>query len=150
MATRATFDSALRATSFAKQVARRVAAMFSSSSVREHRRKLLEHFRRVAQIGRYASIKFFARLKTGNLRQHASLLLLTAGAVLSLYVGGTYFWMFHQQRELMHEWRVQNNAPASTISTEARLTRLVIPKIKLDAVILDDLSHRSLTLGPGH
>lgn len=125
--------------------------MFSSGSFRERRRRLLEPFASIAQIGRNTLTNFVARLRTANLRQHASVIFLTAGAVLSLYVGGTYFWTFHQQRELMQEWRAQNStARASSSAKETRLIRLVIPKIKLDAVILDDLSHRSLTLGPGH
>lgn len=87
-------------------------------------------------------------------RQHGSRLLLLAGLVLCTYVGGSYLWMYSQQHKLQHEWQVQNQARPTDAqgarATDNGLTRLVIPKIDLDAIVLEGTSHRSLLLGPGH
>jgi LPXTG-site transpeptidase (sortase) family protein len=85
-----------------------------------------------------------------GIRQYFAVLLISLGALLSLYVGGTYLWMYQQQRELMHEWQTQNAAVSLSTARVGGLTRISIPKIKLDAVILEGTSHKSLTLGPAH
>lgn len=86
-------------------------------------------------------------------RQRGSRLLLVIGLILCSYVGGSYLWMYGQQRKLLHEWQAQNQNPTSTHgakSTENGLIRLVIPKIDLEAIVTEGTSHRSLLLGPGH
>ena len=85
-------------------------------------------------------------------KQYFGALLISLGILLSAYVGGTYAWMYHEQKALLHEWQVSNaSAGDSVVPAEANaLTRILIPKIKLDAVITEGTSHRALTLGPGH
>ena len=85
-----------------------------------------------------------------GVRQYFAVLLITLGALLSLYVGGTYLWMYQQQRQLMHEFQTQNAVANPSAPRVGGLTRISIPKINLDAVILEGTSHKSLTLGPAH
>src|SRR5215470_6061581 len=85
-------------------------------------------------------------------RQYFCTLLVSLGVLLSAYVVGTYGWMYHQQRALLHQWQIANARPLSKplFTNEPPLTRILIPKIKLDAIITEGVSHRALTLGPGH
>ena len=85
-------------------------------------------------------------------RRLGSLLLLSAGVLLLAYVAGSYGSMYAKQRSLMHQWEAQNLRPLSSVSTPAedRLTRLSIPKINLDVVILEGTSNEALAQGPGH
>ena len=85
-----------------------------------------------------------------GIRQYFAVLLISLGALLSLYVGGTYLWMYQQQRQLMHEFQAQNAVTNPSAPRAGGLTRISIPKINLDAVILEGTSYKSLTLGPGH
>jgi sortase A len=95
--------------------------------------------------------------RTQAAKQYFGTLLISLGVLLSTYVLGTYGWMYHQQRALLRQWQIANtqvtNAtsggmpPSTGVST---LTRILIPKIKLDAVIAEGTSHTTLTLGPGH
>jgi LPXTG-site transpeptidase (sortase) family protein len=96
-------------------------------------------------------------LKSKNRRAWLRLipvLLMTVGAVLLLYVGSQYASMYMEQRRLVHDWEQQQlpgaqHASSSTIPNDG-LTRLSIPKINLNAVIVEGTSHRALLLGPGH
>ena len=85
-----------------------------------------------------------------GIRQYFAVLLISLGALLSLYVGGTYLWMYEQQRQLMQEWQAQNAVISPSTTHVGGLTRISIPKINLDAVIMEGTSHKSLTLGPAH
>jgi len=77
------------------------------------------------------------------------------GIVLLLYVGEQYGMMFAEQRRLAREWERQKNAfltapLSSAASSQDQLTRLQIPKINLDAVIVEGTRHRQLAVAPGH
>ena len=75
-------------------------------------------------------------------RQLVSHALILVGSVLSIYVSGTYAWMYIQQKMLLREWKqAQFNAP---------LTKLSIPRIQLEDVVLEGASDHSLLLGPAH
>jgi sortase A len=78
-----------------------------------------------------------------NPRQVASYVLIFIGTVLCTYVAGTYLWMYAQQKMLLRQWKEQaaSNRP---------LTKLSIPKIKLEDVVLEGASSHSLLLGPAH
>jgi sortase A len=67
--------------------------------------------------------------------------------------------MFHTQRQLEASWRAQSeknqddSGPASTAPVDASgqaLTRLVIPKINLEAIVVEGTDRRQLIAGPGH
>ena len=92
-------------------------------------------------------------------RRALSLILVLTGIVLLSYVGYSYFSMYHEQRRLARQWEEQQQqAPASSADSSATpvtaqddgLTRVSIPKISLDAIIVEGTSHKQLKLGPGH
>jgi sortase A len=80
--------------------------------------------------------------------------LLIVGAFLLGYVGTQYLDMYLAQKSLATEW--QNQASAATKpgqqvgGTTQELIRLQIPKIKLDAIVLEGATSAELSKGPGH
>jgi LPXTG-site transpeptidase (sortase) family protein len=87
----------------------------------------------------------------GWLWQHLALFLSGVGLVLLLYVSSQYWQLHNAQRKLALEWQQQNARPANSGSADAHaLVRLTIAKIKLDAVVVEGTSRKSLKLGPGH
>ena len=85
-------------------------------------------------------------------RQYFGSLLISLGVLLATYVVGTYGWMHHQQKTLLRQWQIANSASGAhaSLTDGTSLTRIQIPKIKLDAVITEGVSQHALTLGPGH
>jgi LPXTG-site transpeptidase (sortase) family protein len=86
------------------------------------------------------------RLSRGRSRRRLvlSYVLIVVGTVLSSFVAGTYVWMYVQQRLLLDEWN------SKTTSALSGLTKLSIPKIHLEDVVLEGTSRHSLLLGPAH
>ena len=85
-------------------------------------------------------------------RQWISFSFIAAGAALLLYVGLQYFTMFHEQKRLAAEWQ-QQKAQSAQVDAQPQsngLTRLVIPKIHLDVVVVEGTSRHQLLVGPGH
>ena len=87
-------------------------------------------------------------------REISSTLLLSFGALLLVLVVAAYSWTAWEQHRLGSEWQTQNAGaiavPTSTHRADAGVTLLVIPKIKLEAAILDGTNSKSLLLAPGH
>jgi LPXTG-site transpeptidase (sortase) family protein len=87
-------------------------------------------------------------------RRIISLALIVIGVVLLGYVAGEYWGMYRTQKNLEAEWQRQ----AATISVPGKapvspdqlLTRLQIPKIQVDAIVVEGASRRELSEGPGH
>jgi sortase A len=95
------------------------------------------------------------RWKPKTLRQAISLLLLLVGIGLIGYVTGEYWDMYHSQRRLEAEWQHQQQlampAPGRPKLTGIDLlTRVSIPKINLDAIVVEGASRKQLSIGPGH
>jgi sortase A len=63
--------------------------------------------------------------------------------MLCAYVGGSYARMYIHQRELLQEWNAKSAAAKN-------LTKLSIPKINLEDVVLEGATQHSLLLGPAH
>jgi len=80
--------------------------------------------------------------------------LIAIGIVLLGYVGGQYWQMYRSQKNLEVEWQRQTatvSVPGhADISADQMLTRLVIPKIDMDAIVIEGASRRELSEGPGH
>lgn len=76
-------------------------------------------------------------------RRLISLVLFVIGGLLCTYVAGNYTWMYAEQKRLLHEWK--NHQAANEV-----LTKVSIPRIGLQAVVLEGTSRRSLLLGPAH
>lgn len=89
-----------------------------------------------------------------NRRAAWPLALMLAGAVLLVYVAVQYGTMYREQRRLAQEWERQNKATTMTEVAHQQgangLTKVTIPKINLDAVVVEGTSRRQLLLGPGH
>jgi LPXTG-site transpeptidase (sortase) family protein len=90
-----------------------------------------------------------------RVQQRLALFLAGVGLLLLLYVSSQYWQMYGAQRKLALEWQQQSALPANISSNEIDpssngLTRLTIDKIRLDAVIVEGSSRKSLKLGPGH
>jgi LPXTG-site transpeptidase (sortase) family protein len=86
-------------------------------------------------------------------RRAISLMLLLAGAGLLLYVSSEYATMYLEQRSLAQQWAEQNRAGAPAPPSGALndgLTKVRIPKINVDAIVVEGISNRQLLLGPGH
>jgi LPXTG-site transpeptidase (sortase) family protein len=87
-------------------------------------------------------------------RRTISLAMIVIGVVLLGYVTGQYWGMYRSQKNLEAEWQrqaatvsVPGKAP---ISPDQLLTRLQIPKIQVDAIVVEGASRRELSEGPGH
>jgi sortase A len=91
--------------------------------------------------------------KTGA-RRWGPLALLIVGAILLVYVSFEYGSMFYQQRQLSAQWERQNQpataAPPKAQDPRDQVTRLSIPSIDLDAIVVEGTSRRQLAIAPGH
>lgn len=89
------------------------------------------------------------------IRRITSTVLLAVGIGLLLVAVGGYGWMSLEQRRLSAKWQAQNAStspagPRSIRATDDSITLLLIPKINVQAAILEGTSRRSLLLAPGH
>src|SRR5215467_5607823 len=90
-------------------------------------------------------------------RRTISLALIMTGAGLLGYVGKEYWETVSSQRRLATEWTRQTESVSASggASTQAQvppeqmLTRVVISKIKLDAIVVEGTSSKQLLQGPG-
>ena len=86
-------------------------------------------------------------------RRWAPLACLIVGAILLLYVTFEYGSMFYQQRQLSARWERQNSpaiaAPKAQDPRE-QVTRLSIPSIDMDAIVVEGTTNRQLAIAPGH
>jgi len=87
-------------------------------------------------------------------RRVMSLALVVIGVVLLGYVAGEYWGMYRSHKNLEAEWQRQAAtaiAPGKApVSPDQLLTRLEIPKIQMDAIVVEGASRRELSEGPGH
>jgi LPXTG-site transpeptidase (sortase) family protein len=87
-------------------------------------------------------------------RKAVSLVLIIVGLALLGYVGSEYWGMHRSQQRLEAEWERQassmNTPAAPVIPPDQMLTRVVIPKISLDAIVVEGASRKELSEGPGH
>lgn len=87
-------------------------------------------------------------------RKLLSLAMVVIGICLLIYVGSQYWGMYRSQQKLEAAWEQQAasiGSPGQTqISQAEMLTRVVIPKINLDAIVVEGSSRKALSDGPGH
>jgi sortase A len=75
------------------------------------------------------------------------------GALLLGYVGTQYYAMYSAQKRLAAAWQKQNSAPHTSKTptvVDDGLIRVEIPKIKLDAMVVEGSSRKQLKIAPGH
>jgi sortase A len=87
---------------------------------------------------------------TAYIRRWWSLALVCLGLVLCGYAAYNYSWMRSQQRVLARQWQERGTSVLSPARISDGLARIQIPKIGLDAVIVEGTTHRALLRGPGH
>lgn len=96
-----------------------------------------------------------------NKKNLLPLLLMVVGAVLLGYVVVQYGTMYRGQQQLAAEWERQNGATQQDANGQAGsagvrdvaadgLIKVTIPKIKLDAIVVEGTGRKQLLLGPGH
>lgn len=96
-----------------------------------------------------------------RIRRAVSPALVILGVILLGYVAAQYGQMYAEQRRLAQEWQKQQSAPQKEHESEATavpaskveddgLTRLSVPKIELDSVVVEGIGYRALLVGPGH
>ena len=88
-------------------------------------------------------------------RQRLSAILMLVGVGLLGYVGLQYWAMYHEQQALQREWQEQQKpsaavAASASVPRDDGLTRVSIPKINLDVIVVEGTNHRALRIGPGH
>jgi sortase A len=104
------------------------------------------------------SIEWVKNLRSRTPRQLLSLAMLLVGVLLISYVGSEYWGMYHSQRQLETQWEHQQQLapvpapgqPKVQPAADDLLTKVSIPKIKLDAIVVEGASRKQLSIGPGH
>ncbi len=85
-------------------------------------------------------------------KKHLPQLFIVAGVVLLVYVSLQYYGMYSEQKRLTQIWE-QQNSPSADKSARAKsddgLTRLLIPKINVDAIVVEGAGNKQLKIGPG-
>lgn len=93
-------------------------------------------------------------IRAAGKRNYLSLVMVVIGIALLGYVASEYWGMYHRQQQLAAQWEQQAsvaNVPGkASLSVDDLLTRVVIPKISLDAIVVEGASRRELSEGPGH
>src|SRR2546423_14519968 len=118
---------------------------------------LVREFKPAALLREFRVAALLHKIKASSPRQLVSVVLLLVGLSLLGYVGSQYWDMYHSQRQLEAQWERQQliaipatGQPKSQLSANDLLTRVLIPKINLDAIIVEGVSRKQLTIGPGH
>lgn len=103
---------------------------------------------------------FFRKLRSRRImpgwsgRRTLPLGLMAIGIALLIYVGMQYWGMYRSQQNLEAQWEhqaaVANTPGVPKINADDLLTRVVIPKINLDAIVVEGVSRKMLNEGPGH
>lgn len=84
--------------------------------------------------------------------RRASAVVMVTGVALLGYVGSEY-WAMHREQQALHlRWEQQQGSPRAWNATEKDdgLTRVSIPKINLDLIVVEGANYRALRFGPGH
>lgn len=95
------------------------------------------------------------RLRSLLIRRNFSALFMVIGIALLGFVGHEYWTMHREQQSLQRQWVEQQKRTAlhSNTPNDAKddgLTRVSIPKINLDLIVVEGTNHKALRLGPGH
>jgi sortase A len=90
-----------------------------------------------------------------NLRNLLPYALICAGVALLIYVASQYALMYRDQQDLAKQWAQQSSTSAGLATNAANsspnsLVRITIPKINLDAIVVEGTSAKELLRGPGH
>lgn len=88
------------------------------------------------------------------MRRIFALLLVVLGLSLLGYVSYQYWDMYHTQQQLEAQWEQQAASVSvpqpKPIPAADMLTRVSIPRINMDAIVVEGASRKQLSIGPGH
>ena|SRR5579872_3700445 len=102
----------------------------------------------------YAAFRAKVFSKRNLNKRIAARIFLIAGALLLAFAAFEYASMYTAQKRLQRAWQAQQSRPAvqlqNTAAADDGLTRLLVPKINLDAVIVEGTAYRQLAIAPGH
>src|SRR6266404_1315298 len=91
--------------------------------------------------------------RSGGWRRYLSSVLIIVGTLILSYVASQYYGMYREQKELGQEWAKQQNVqphkPGNAPVRVEGLIRVSIPKINLEAIVLDGTGRKQLKNGPG-
>src|SRR4051812_17143465 len=86
-------------------------------------------------------------------RRYISTILIVVGTLILTYVASQYWGMYQEQKRLEQEWTQQQKLEPHSAGTPVirhdGLIRVSIPKINLDAIVLDGTGRKQLKNGPG-
>jgi len=85
-----------------------------------------------------------------RLRQQASVFLISTGVSLVFLTACAYHWMHQEQQRLISRQRSLITETSVSSGVRQDVTLLSIPKINLEAAILESTTRKSLLLAPGH
>lgn len=106
-------------------------------------------------VNRFRQAEFLQAIPRILETRKLSTAMIVAGLCLLSFVGHEYWAMHSEQQELHRRW-IEQQAKASAASTapvatkDDGLTRVFIPKIDLDLIVVEGTTHKALRLGPGH
>jgi sortase A len=95
-------------------------------------------------------------LRSYRRRKLASIIFLILGVLLLVLALGAYTWMSVEQHQMETKWQAESGKSAAAARSgtssagDEDITLLSIPKINLQAAILEGTTHKSLMLAPGH
>ena len=94
-------------------------------------------------------------LRPNRLRRILPLVFVLLGFGLLGYVGYQYWDMYHTQQQLEAQWERQADSASvpgqpKHIPAADTLTRVSIPRINMDAIVVEGASRKQLSIGPGH
>ena len=96
-------------------------------------------------------MRVFDKLRSLPWRRWLPLAMIVIGVALLIGVGHEYWAMYREQALLEREWEKQNGAPSANEPKIVNdgLTRVQIPKIDVDAIVVEGTTWKKLRLGPG-
>src|SRR6266404_2303763 len=92
-------------------------------------------------------------LATLSWKKYLPTALMLVGLFLLGYVGTQYYAMYSAQKRLAKVWQQQNSTPHTSETAavvDDGLIRVEIPKINLDAMVVEGSSRKQLKIAPGH
>lgn len=106
---------------------------------------------------RARATRFVRQFQWRQWRTYLPVVLMLVGLLTLAYVGSEYFAMYREQKSLAAEWAQQERDRMVRASehtnqqerTNDGIIRLQIPKIDLDAYVLEGSGHKQLKLGVG-
>jgi len=102
-------------------------------------------------------MRWLRNLQWRQWRTYLPVALMLVGLLTLAYVGSEYFAMYREQKSLAAEWAQQERDRMARVSEQTNkqertndgIIRLQIPKIDLDAYVLEGSGHKQLKLGVG-